>query len=116
MEKLEKDYYERCNPYCFLKMPNGRYLGLNREYLPIDFSRKDVGGYLDGLAYKALLEDSNKQFGIVLTFNDIKLLKCDGDENMFWLYRDENAPWKSKKYMEAYDKKKKMVPLVNWLA
>ena len=116
MEKIEKDYYQRCNPYCFLKMSDGRYLGLNSEYLPVVVSRESVGGRLDDSSYKTLLESSHKQLGIMLSVDDVKLLKCDGDEKIFWLYRDGNAPWKSKKYMEAYDKKKKLVPLVNWLA
>ncbi|MFA4975792.1 MAG: hypothetical protein WC839_03450 [Candidatus Paceibacterota bacterium] len=116
MKKIEKDYYRRCSPYCFIKMPNGRYLGLNRDHLPLDRSRNDVGGWLDDSTYKNLLENANKEIGIVLGINDIKLLKHTGDENKFWLYGDKCAPWDGKKYQIAYDKKIKSVKKVKWLA
>ena len=114
--KTNKDYYSRCNPYCFKKMADGRYLGLNRDYLPIDRTRNDVGGYLEELTYKELLENDHKEKGIVLTIKDIKLLKHSGDKDMFWLYRDECAPWKNKKYEADYDKKIETVPALKWLA
>jgi len=116
MKKIVKDYYYRCNPYCFKKMSDGRYLGLNREYLPIDRSRDDVGGRLNDSDYEALLESANDQLGITLTENDIELLKHSGDEDMFWLYKDGCAPWDGEKYQTSYDKKKQLVPKFKWLA
>ena len=116
MKKMEKEYYFRCNPYCFKKMSDGRYLGLNREYLPIDRSRNDIGGRLSQSAYDNLLEVSHKELGLILDLNDIKLLKYSGDENIFWLYKDGCAPWDGVKYKTAYDKKKELVPKLKWLA
>ena len=116
MKKIEKEYYYRCSPYCFKKMADGRYLGLNREYLPIDRSRDDVGGRLDPSAYDKLLEDAHRELGIVLSANDIKLLRYSGDESMFWLYKDGCAPWDGKEYQAAYDKKRELVPKLKWLA
>jgi hypothetical protein len=116
MEKILIDYYFRCAPYCFKKMGDGRYLGLNREYLPIDRSRDDVGGYLDSSAYDNLLENAHKELGIVLNAKEIMLIKHAGDENEFWLYGDGCAPWDSKKYQASYDKKIDLVPKLKWLA
>ncbi|MDP1706940.1 MAG: hypothetical protein Q8L30_00015 [bacterium] len=116
MKKIDKEYYFRCSPYCFKKMPDGHYLALNREYLPVDRSRDDVGGRLDSSAYDNLLGNAHKKIGIVLSKNDIRLLKHSGDDNMFWLYRDECAPWDSEKYKTAYDKKKTLVQKLKWLA
>lgn len=116
MKQIDKEYYTRCAPYCFKKMSDGRYLGLNREYLPLDRSRDDVGGYLDPLAYDNLLENSHKEIGVRFSMQDIKLIKYSGDAEMFWLYRDESAPWNGLKYKTSYDKKTQMLPALKWLA
>ena len=114
-KKWLKDYYYRCNPYCFQKMPDGRYLGLNRQYLPLDYTRYDVGGHLESSAYEKLLEDAHKRIGVKLSTHDIKILKHSGDENKFWLYGDRSAPWTDKKHEATYDKKRDLVPAFKWL-
>lgn len=116
MKKSIKDYYYRCNPYCFKKMGDGRYLGLNRDYLPIYRSRDDVGGRLNDSDYGILLESSNFELGITLTSIEINLLKHRGGEDMFWLYKDDCAPWNGEKYQAVYDKKKELVPKLARLA
>ena len=116
MQKTVKDSYFRCNPYCFKKMNDGRYLGLNRDYLPIDRSRDDVGGHLSDPDYDLLLETAHGELGITLSASDIKLLKHSGDEDMFWLYKDGCAPWDGEKWRAAYDEKRELVPKLKQLA
>lgn len=116
MDKLTRDFYSRCSSYCFKKMSDGRYLALNRKYLPLDRSRADVGGYLEQEDYDKLLETSHEELGITLTTREISLLKHRGDDNMFFLYDDGCSPWNGKKHENAYDKKIRLVPQVKRLA
>jgi hypothetical protein len=116
MRKQLKDYYVRCAPYCFKKMSDGRYLGLNREYLPLDRSREDVGGRIDSFAYDNLLEKAHEEIGVAISAQDIESIKHSGDKNMFWLYKDGSAPWSGNKYQISYDKKIQQLPALRWLA
>ena len=115
MNKSLKDYYFRCAPYGFKKMSDGRYLGLNRDHLPLDRSRKEVGD-LNQLDYDNFLENAHKEIGISLSIKDIELIKHTGNEDMFWLYEDGSAPWNGTKYQAAYDKKIDKVPAVKWVS
>lgn len=115
MNKLTKDYYFRSCVYCFKKMPDGRYLPLNRDYLPLDRTRGEVGGRLDDSSYDMLLENAHKEIGVKLSLRDIKLIRCTGNEEKFWLFTDESAPWRGVKHMASYEKKRELLPQLKWL-
>jgi hypothetical protein len=82
-------------PYCLLKLKNGRHVVLNRNYNPLGFRTKqnpDFEAYPIAVKFKRLGPATVKK----LSYNG------SPDTKMIYLYDDGSVPTRSKKNMQEY--------------
>ena len=82
-------------PYCLDRLPDGRYVILNREYKPLGFKtrdRVDYGAYPIAVKLKDLTEAKAAK------------LSHEGSENLdrIYLYNDATVPTRSAVHMRSY--------------
>ena len=103
-----RTFREAFMPYCLTKLPNGKWVILNREYVPLGYTTAASSS----IDYQKIIEES--AVPLKLTPKKIAKLAAVGlndkrdTSQRFWLYNDSCAPF-NKKYKDAYLEKIKLL-------
>ncbi len=82
-------------PYCIKKLPDGRYVILNRRYKPLGFTTYDYIVY-ESLPILVKLRGLRPSMAAKLSF------KGDRNTEEIFLYNDGCVPTRNKNHMDAY--------------